>query len=166
MFVCPSLHRRAGSLSHATNRNERTLYKDVDDGPGSPARRPARRRDIVPARRMLWRLCLVLFLLLLPIGCASSKPGDSAAGSVQVRLGPNATEASSPDLTLEALRAGQSVYRIEADRGAIYRVELTEDQITDLVAGSTVMTEATGDTGNEPVRISVQKASKKSFLGW
>jgi hypothetical protein len=114
---------------------------------------------------MLWRLSLVL-LLLLPIGCASSRPGDSAPGSVQVRLGPNATEATSPDLTLEALRAGQSIYLIEGDQGATYRVELTEDQITDLVAGSTVMTEATGDTGTEPVRISVQKASKKSFLGW
>lgn len=106
--------------------------------------------------------CLSVALLLGPLGCASSRSGSSEPGSVEITL--DGAEASSDELTLDALRAGQSMYTIEGEDGP-YTVELTEDQIADLIAGSTVMTEASGENGSESVRITVAKASKRGF-GW
>ena len=109
--------------------------------------------------------CVSIALLVGPIGCASSRSGGSSdPGSVEITLGNEGAEASSDELTLDALRAGQSVYTIEGDQGT-YTVELTEDQIADLISGSTVTTEATGENGSESVRISVEKASKRGS-GW
>ncbi|MCA9726653.1 MAG: hypothetical protein KC729_03155, partial [Candidatus Eisenbacteria bacterium] len=125
----------------------------------------ASRRRLLHSARNLLALVAILFVGL---ACASSKPGDGtpAPGSVALKLGADGAEASSPDLTLDALRAGQAVYMVEGAHGAMYTLQLTEEQIADLIAGSTVMTEASGERGTEPVQISVQKAKKKSFLGW
>jgi hypothetical protein len=108
---------------------------------------------------------LSISLLIGPLGCASSRSGGSSEpGSVEITLGSDGAGASSDELTLDALRAGQSMYTIEGENGT-YTVELTEDQIADLIAGSTVMTEASGENGSESVRITVAKASKRGF-GW
>lgn len=104
-------------------------------------------------------------ILLLSIGCASSRSGgDSGPGTVHITMGDDGAEATSSQLTLDALRSGQSVYVIDGSDGT-YTVELTEEQIADLISGSSVMTEAKGEAGSEQVRISVEKASKRD-TGW
>jgi hypothetical protein len=105
-------------------------------------------------------------MLLLSIGCASSRSGGDSEGpgSVHITMGDDGAEASSTELTLDALRSGQSVYVIDGSEGT-YTVELTEEQVADLISGSTVMTEAKGEAGTEQVRISVEKASKRD-TGW
>lgn len=143
----------------------RTLVDSIS-GQSASATRAARIPERKPFRSNLVLAFASLAVLLLSIGCASSRSGEDSPepGTVQVALGSDGATASSPELTLDALRAGQSVYTIEGTQGT-YTVELTEDQIADLVSGSTVMTEATGDNGSEQVRISVAKASKRGF-GW
>lgn len=108
--------------------------------------------------------CLSIALLIGPLGCASSRGGSTEPGSIQITLANSGAEASSNELTLDALRAGRSTYTIQGEDGT-YTVELTEDQIADLIAGSTVMTEASGENGSESVRITVAKASRRGF-GW
>lgn len=128
--------------------------------------RSSRTARLHPLRSTLVLTCMSLLVVASSIGCASSRSGGDGAepGTVQIALGSDGAEATSTELTLDALRAGQSVYSIQGAQGT-YTVDLTEEQVADLVSGSTVMTEATGENGTEQVRISVAKASKKGF-GW
>jgi hypothetical protein len=74
---------------------------------------------------------------------------------IQIVIGEQGTVATSPDLEVEALRAGRTAYTIETGAG-VYRVELTQAQVAELLGGSTIVVEGSSEaTGTESVRISM-----------
>lgn len=108
--------------------------------------------------------------MLLWMACASgggNPGGESAASTVDVRIGAEATEASSHDITVEALNGGRVEYSVEDTMGRVFKVVLDPTQAQDLLDGSTVMAHGTDTDGkSEPIRIGVNKASKQQSFGW
>ncbi|MCA9729713.1 MAG: hypothetical protein KC729_18670, partial [Candidatus Eisenbacteria bacterium] len=100
----------------------------------------------------------LLGLVLMSAGCGSSDNGKAttteqsgapamekpaaaatqAAPHFQIQIGSEGTVATSPDLNVEALRAGDTEFTIQHG-DASYQVQLSADQVADLLHGSTVM---------------------------
>ena len=83
-------------------------------------------------------------------------PADQHTGhQIQIVIGEQGTVATSPDLEVEALRAGRTAYTIETGAG-VYQVELTQAQVAELLGGSTIIVEGSSEVaGTESIRISM-----------
>ena len=131
-------------------------------------------------RTLLGMLCLVAVLVT---GCsntnqksgADSSGTSSEAGSsaVTVKMGDSPTDLkviSGHDFSLDALKAGQMAFSLDGDAGKSYSLQLSSEDVASLLAGSTVMTEASEAQGNATKAVSlwVQQAADEveEDSGW
>jgi hypothetical protein len=154
-------------------RDSREHAFAVVNFPARPASRfwafASRRSTVFGPASTTGRGWALVAILLLGAGCAGSKPGGSAApGMVSVLVGAEATEAAGHDISVDALEAGRTSFSVEGAQGAHYTVELTAEQVADLLAGSTVMVEGAGERGAEQIRVSIEKEKEDEggFFGW
>ena len=89
-----------------------------------------------------------------------------AQGEVSVYIGKStmfAKKAHSHDISPDALKSGQGEYTVSVSADETYRIQLSEKQIEDILAGSTVVVETEG--GKKKVKIGPKK-KKAASSGW
>jgi hypothetical protein len=107
----------------------------------------------------------VLVALALFIGHIAIIPAH-AEEPLNVSIGKSATfakKAVSHDITLDALKSGQSEFSVSSSADEAYPIRLSEKQIEDILAGSTVVLET--EDGGKKVKIGPQKKKAKKS-GW
>ena len=108
---------------------------------------------------------LVAFIMFAVIGHLSVTQ-SFAAEELKVSIGSStwlAKEAYSHNITSQSLKSGQTDFVISSSAKDSYQVSLSEKQIEDILAGSTVV--VTTESGNKKVKIGPKK-SKASKSGW
>jgi hypothetical protein len=111
-------------------------------------------------------LLLVLGLALAAGWTISCGSAEADADDFKVEIGESASmakKAQSHDITTESLKEGKKEYTVTGSGEASYKISLTEQQIEDLLGGTTVIVETA--QGGMKVKIGpAEKKAKKS--GW
>lgn len=108
-----------------------------------------------------------------PVSQAAKTPSDSKempVTEVQIRIGADGVLAKSPDLNVAALRSGHKNFTV-VNNGTSYQIELTTEEVADLLDGSTVLAATTGGAeGTETIRLSLGEVGKTTAsdtgAGW
>jgi ABC-type phosphate transport system substrate-binding protein len=110
---------------------------------------------------MVFARCLVLALLVGSIAAV-----DALAGDYTVSIGSSAwslKNAYSNDLSREAIENGQSGFVVSASADKSFKINLSKEQMADILAGSTVVVDT--ENGNQKVKIEPQM-KKAAPSGW
>jgi hypothetical protein len=117
-------------------------------------------------RRKNQGIVMTLYLCLaVCIGALAA--GEAVAGEgYKVSIGSSAwsmKNAYSNDLSREAIEDGQNNFAVAASPDNSFQIKLSEKQMDDLLAGSTVIVDT--ETGNQKVKIEPQM-KKPAASGW
>ena len=107
-----------------------------------------------------------IYLFLVPAIALVVVAQSFAADDFTVSVGSSswdAKEASSYDISRNALESGQNDFVISSSNGDSFQIHLSEKQIEDILAGSTVVVET--ESGNQKVKIA-PKQKKPVSSGW
>ena len=113
-------------------------------------------------QRSVFSLYMVLALAIAHVMVAHS----FAADDFKVSIGSsswNADEASSHNITREALESGQNDFAVSTSGGDTFQINLSEKQIEDILAGSTVTVDT--ESGDQKVMIGPEH-KKPVHSGW
>jgi hypothetical protein len=113
-------------------------------------------------QRSIFSLYLVLVLVAAHIIAAHS----FASEDFNVSIGGSSwksNEAASHDISRGALEGGQNSFVVSSSKGDAFQITLSEKQIEDILAGSTVVVET--ESGNQKVTIA-PKHKKPARSGW
>ena len=113
-------------------------------------------------QRTVFSLYLALVLTIAHVFAVHS----FAADDFKVSIGSsswNADEASSHNITRDALESGQNNFAVSTSGGDTFQINLTEKQIKDILAGSTVTVDT--ESGDQKVMIG-PKHKKPVHSGW
>jgi hypothetical protein len=113
-------------------------------------------------QRSVFFLYLVLALAIAHVSVAHSFASDDFKVSIGSSSW-NANEASSHNITRDALESGQSNFAVSTSGGDTFQVSLSEKQIKDVLAGSTVTVNT--ESGDQKVMIG-PKHKKPVKSGW
>ena len=113
------------------------------------------------------KMLVFAFGVALVVGLvAGFGSAEADSQSYKVEIGESASaakKAHSHDLSQEALKEGRKEYTVEASGEASYKISLTQQQIEDILGGTTVIVETA--QGGMKVKIGpAEKKKKKS--GW
>ncbi len=109
-------------------------------------------------------------LALTVVGCSpmGSVPETSASDTKEliVAIGTSASSAMKAhkhNLSIEALNEGQTEYEVYTSASHSYHIMLSEQEIKDILDGTTVITET--QTGDMKVKVRVKEKRRRSW-GW
>ena len=107
-----------------------------------------------------------LFLCLFLSSCSTSDAESAGAGepALSVKVGKSAAaavEVSTHDLTVAALRQGQTSFKIAND-GQDLKIALSQQQVKDVLDGSMVLVSAAGGD----LKVSIHMAAAQEEKGW
>ena len=83
---------------------------------------------------------------------------------LKVKVSPGMSSDYSSDITLDALKSGKMDYTVSG-MGKTYKVKLTEQQVKDVLGGTTVMVDSMTD-GASGVRVSLTVEGEAESSGW
>ena len=107
-------------------------------------------------------VCLAISLLVAPFAAGDSFAEDALAVSIGDSAW-TAEEAQSHDITRNALKEGKTTFVVSASANDTYQVTLSEKQVEDILAGSTVVVNS--EDGKQKVKIG-PKEKKAVKSGW
>lgn len=87
-----------------------------------------------------------------------------AQEELKVEFSPGMSADYTSDITLDALKSGKMEYSVSG-MGKNYTVELTEQQIEDVLGGTTVMVDSMSSGGSN-VRVSLTVEGEPESSGW
>lgn len=118
-------------------------------------------------KRIVFQNLSLVFCLPLVLGVILTTAIESfAAEELAISIGSStwsAKEAQSHDLSPQALKNGQSQFSVSSSAGDTHQINLSEKQIEDILAGSTVVV----STENGEKKVKIEPKKKKAVKsGW
>lgn len=108
------------------------------------------------------RLAITIAFLSASIAFASGSA--LAEQELKVSVSPGMSSDYTSDITLDDLQSGKMEYMVSG-MGKTYTVQLTEQQVKDVLDGTTVMVDSMGDGGSN-VRVSLTVEGEPESSGW